>query len=240
VNMAAALEVRLKHKFPGFEVDIAISLDRSMGVLFGPSGAGKSLTLRMIAGLIRPGEGHVRLRDRCLFAHGPRPVWVAPQRRRIGYVFQHHALFPHMTVMENVVYGAKGFPKHEAIPAAQKLIDDFHLGGLESQYPKNISGGQKQRVAFARALIGKPDLLLLDEPFSALDHPTRLHMRNCLGHVMRSLDIPVLLVTHDLAEAVTLATTMFICIEGRIHQQGNPDEIIGNPASAAVRQLLVH
>jgi molybdate transport system ATP-binding protein len=239
VNMAAALEARLKHTFPGFEVDIDISLDRSMGVLFGPSGAGKSLTLRMIAGLIRPSQGHVRLGDRCLFAHDSQPIWVPPQRRRIGYVFQHHALFPHMTVMENVVYGARGFSRREAVPAAQKLINDFHLGGLESQYPKNISGGQKQRVAFARALIGKPDLLLLDEPFSALDHPTRLHMRNCLGHVMRSLDIPVLLVTHDLAEAVTLATTMFICIEGRIHQRGKPDEIIRDPASGTVQQLLL-
>lgn len=233
-----ALEVKLRHSFTGFDVDIELSLDRSVGVLFGPSGAGKSLTLKMIAGLIRPNEGRVTLGSRCLFANGPDLVWVSPQRRRIGYVFQHHALFPHMTVLENIVYGARGLPKQTALSEARELMREFHLGELESHYPKNISGGQKQRVAFARALIGKPDLLLLDEPFSALDHPTRLHMRDCLGKVMRSLNIPVLLVTHDLEEAIAVAAQIFICIEGRIHQQGIPDEIIKNPCSDAVRHLI--
>jgi molybdate transport system ATP-binding protein len=240
MNQIPALEVKLKHKFPGFHVDVALSLDRNIGVLFGPSGAGKSLTLRMIAGLIKPREGQVHLGNRCLFAEGTEPVWVSPQRRRIGFVFQNHALFPHMTVLENIVYGARGLPKRQAIAEAQIFVREFHLDGLESHYPKNISGGQKQRVAFARALIGKPDLLLLDEPFSALDHPTRLHMRACLGRIMRSLDIPVLLVTHDLEEAVAIASRMFICIGGRIHQQGIPDEIIKYPSSGDVRRLLQH
>lgn len=238
MNSGPALEVKLKHTFPGFDVDVALSLDRNVGVLFGPSGAGKSVTLRMIAGLIRPDEGRVFLGSRCLFANGPDLVWISPQRRRIGYVFQHHALFPHMTVLENIVYGARGISKQKALSQAQELVNDFHLRGLESHYPRNISGGQKQRVAFARALIGRPDLLLLDEPFSALDHPTRLHMRACLGHVMRSLDIPVLLVTHDLEEAIAIAAKIFICIEGSIHQQGRPDEIIKNPSSNAVRHLM--
>jgi molybdate transport system ATP-binding protein len=238
LNHNPALEVKLRHKLPGFELDIAFSLDRTIGVLFGPSGAGKSLVLRMIAGLIRPDEGHVLLGGRCLYADCPQPVWLPPQRRRIGYVFQHHALFPHMTVLENIVYGARNLSKQDAIPAARKLVKDFRLEGLELHYPRSISGGQKQRVTFARALIGKPDLLLLDEPFSALDHPTRMHMRDCLGHVMQSLDIPVLLVTHDLAEAAALASKMIVCIEGRIHQQGIPEEIIRNPSSAAIQQLI--
>jgi molybdate transport system ATP-binding protein len=240
MNTSPGLDVTLKHRFPGFDLDIAFSLDRNLGVLFGPSGAGKSVTLRMISGLIRPDEGRVSLGRRCLFSSGPDDVWVAPQKRRIGYVFQHHALFPHMTVLENIVYGARGLPKRNALSEAQKLIKEFHLGGLESKYPRNISGGQKQRVAFARALIGRPDLLLLDEPFSALDHPTRIYMRACLANMMRSLEIPVLFVTHDLGEAIAIAARIFICIGGRIHQQGTPDEIIGNPYSEAVRCLIQH
>jgi molybdate transport system ATP-binding protein len=238
MNDIPVLEVKLRHTFPGFDAAIDLSLGRNVGVLFGPSGAGKSVTLRMIAGLIKPNGGRVTLGGRCLFADGPDLVWVSPQRRRIGYVFQHHALFPHMTVLENIVYGARGQSKHKALSAARELVREFQLGGLEFHYPRNISGGQKQRVAFARALIGRPDLLLLDEPFSALDHPTRLHMGHCLGQVMRSLNIPVLLVTHDLEEAVTIATKMFICIGGRIHQQGMPDEIIKNPSSDSVRHLI--
>lgn len=238
MNNIPALEVKLRHTLPGFDVDIELSLERSISVLFGPSGAGKSLILRMIAGLIRPDEGRISLDDRCLFAAGPDFTWVSPQRRRIGYVFQHHALFPHMTILENIVYGARGLSKSRALSEAETLVREFHLVGLESHYPKNISGGQKQRVAFARALIGRPDLLLLDEPFSALDHPTRLHMRDCLGRVMRSLNIPVLLVTHDLEEAIAIAARIFICIGGRIHQQGVPEEIIRNPSSTAVMHLI--
>jgi molybdate transport system ATP-binding protein len=235
-----ALEVKVKHALQDFDVDMSFSLGRNIGVLFGPSGAGKSVTLRMIAGLIKPNEGRVTLGGRCLFANGPDLVWISPQRRRIGYVFQHHALFPHMTVLENIVYGARGLPKQKALSEAREFMREFNLGGLESNYPKHISGGQKQRVAFARALIGRPDLLLLDEPFSALDHPTRLHMRDCLGRVMKSLDIPVLLVTHDLEEATAIAGRIFICIGGRIHQQGTPDEIIGHPSSDVVRRLIRH
>lgn len=145
-----------------------------------------------------------------------------------------------MTVLENIVYGARGLPKRNALHEAQRLVKEFHLGGLEAKYPRSISGGQKQRVAFARALIGKPDMLLLDEPFSALDHPTRMHMRDCLANMMKSLEIPVLFVTHDLKEATSIAARIFICIGGRIHQQGTPDEIIGNPCSDAVRCLIQH
>ena len=238
MNGPPALEAKLKHKFPGFDLDIDLSLDRNLGVLFGPSGAGKSVTLRLIAGLIQPDDGRISLGSRCLFSSRPHEVWVAPQKRKIGYVFQHHALFPHMTALENVVYGARGIPKIQAFSEAQKLLKEFHLGGLESKYPRNISGGQRQRVAFARTLIMRPNLLLLDEPFSALDYPTRVHMRDCLAHVMQSLQIPVLFVTHDLKEATAIATRIFICIGGRIHQQGTPDEIIGKPCSDAVRCLI--
>jgi len=231
--VSAALEVRLQHALPGFDLDAALSLGREIGVLFGPSGAGKSLMLRLIAGLMRPREGEVRLNGRILSG----TAWVPPQERRIGYVFQHHALFPHMSVLENVVYGARGLPREKALAEARRLIQEFRLEGLEARRPKSISGGQKQRVAFARALIAKPELLLLDEPFSALDGPTRVHMRDCLARLMRSLGIPVLLVTHDLAEARSLAERMFVLIGGRVLQHGRPEEIVQEPASEAVREL---
>jgi len=238
MSPAPGLDVRLRHEFPGFDLDISLSLDGDVGVLFGPSGAGKSVTLRLIAGLIEPQAGHVRLDGRVLSARGEEPVWVPPQKRLIGYVFQHHALFPHMTVIENIVYGAPALPKGTAHSEARELIRKFRLQGLESSYPKSISGGQKQRVAFARALIAGPKLLLLDEPFSALDNPTRVHMRDCLTEVVRSLGVPVLLVTHDLAEAAALGRTMFVCIGGRIQQSGDPRKVIEHPASEAVRRLV--
>ncbi|HBL15645.1 MAG TPA: ABC transporter ATP-binding protein [Elusimicrobia bacterium] len=237
MSAAAGLDARIQHRFPGFELDISLSLAEGVGVLFGPSGAGKSVALRAIAGLIRPEAGHVRLDRRVLSAQGAKPAWVPPQARRIGYVFQHHALFPHMSVLENIVYGARGIPREAAEPEARRLLREFRLDGLQSHLPGSISGGQKQRVAFARALIAKPKLLLLDEPFSALDNPTRAHMRDCLARIMRGLDIPVLLVTHDLAEAAALAQKMFVCIQGRIHQHGDPAEIVKNPATQAVRDL---
>jgi ABC-type nitrate/sulfonate/bicarbonate transport system ATPase subunit len=123
-----------------------------------------------------------------------------------------------MTVLENIVSGARELPKKVALEEAQNLLHKFKLSGLECRYPRQVSGGQKQRVAFARALVSKPDLLLLDEPFSALDTPTRVHMRDCLVDVIRAQRIPALLVTHDLAEAKSVAEQMFICSQGRVRE----------------------
>lgn len=238
MNKAPVLDVRLKHQFTGFDLDVSFILERHIGVLFGPSGAGKTVTMRLIAGLLSPDQGHIRLGNKVLFSQAPEAIRVPPQKRRIGYVFQHHALFPHMTVLENIVYGARELPREQAKQEAHKLLQEFRLDGLESKYPKSISGGQKQRVAFARALIAKPDLLLLDEPFSALDNPTRIHMRECLAVFMRSLNIPVLLVTHDSEEAITMADRMFLYMNGRIVQQGQPNEILSSPVSPEVENLL--
>ena len=217
----------MRHSFPGFGLDIDLNLGREIGVLFGPSGAGKTVTLRLLAGLIHPDRAEVTLNGRILEkgASGG-GICVPPQGRRIGFVFQHQALFPHMTVLENIVYGARGQDKAAALTEARRLLHEFRLEGLEARRPDRISGGQRQRASLARALISRPELLLLDEPFSALDYQTRLHMRDCLVKAMKSLGIPVLLVTHDHEEAVALAAKLFI-VEG-----GNLRLSAAGPASS--------
>lgn len=217
MNPGTALRARIRHSLPGFSLDIDLNLGREIGVLFGPSGSGKTMALRLIAGLVRPEEGEVSLNGALLSGGAPGGgIHVPPQKRRIGFVFQHQALFPHMTVLENIVYGARGQEKTIALAEARRLLHEFRLEGLEARRPDRISGGQRQRAALARALIARPALLLLDEPFSALDYQTRLHMRDCLVTAMKSLEIPVLLVTHDHEEAVGLAAKLFIVECGRL------------------------
>ncbi|MDD2806272.1 MAG: ATP-binding cassette domain-containing protein [Elusimicrobiales bacterium] len=225
MKAAPALSARLRHSLPGVELDIDLALGREIGVLFGPSGAGKTMALRLLSGLVRPDEGEVTLNGRALCAPG---AWVAPQERRIGFVFQHQALFPHMTVLENVVYGARGLERSRALAEARRLLREFRLEELGDRRPSGISGGQRQRAALARALISGPELLLLDEPFSALDYGTRLHMRDCLIGMIRERNIPVLLVTHDHEEAVALAARLFTVEGGLLRESsGSPELSLG-------------
>jgi len=231
------LEVSLKKKVNGFSLDVAWKTGNELAVLFGFSGAGKTMTLQMIAGLIKPDEGIVRLNGKVFFS-GTNGIDVPPYQRSFGYVFQDLALFPHMTVMKNIFYGAKNIPEPERRVRATGIIKVFRLDGLEDRLPSEISGGQKQRVAFARALIKQPDVLLLDEPFSALDHPLRREMRQFLKGVRRDFNIPVVLVTHDLGEATMLADTIIVYTHGRIAQVGSPEEISRNPSCEEVALLM--
>lgn len=231
------LSVRLLKAVNRFTLDVEWTTDNELAVLFGYSGAGKSLTLQLIAGLLEPDEGSVSLNRRVLFdSHSH--ISVSPQQRSLGYVFQDLALFPHMTLMENILYGAKGLPKDERKAKAQDIIKTFRLDGLEARFPSEISGGQKQRVALARALIRKPDVLLLDEPFSALDKPLRIEMRRFLKDVRMMFEVPVILVTHDIAEAFTLADKMIVYVNGRVAQVGTIQEICSNPTNADVETLV--
>ena len=222
----SGLSVTLRARLPGFELDVAWEIGAELAVLFGPSGAGKSLTLRLIAGLARPDTGRVVAGDHLLLDTG-RAVCLPPQQRSIGYVFQDLALFPHMTVRENVLYGGHGLEREERAARADSLIDRFGLSGLQRRRPGEISGGQKQRVAFARALLRGPSVLLLDEPFSALDAPLRRDMGELLREVQRELKLPTVLVTHDAAEATALADTIILCADGRVTLQGTPREVLG-------------
>jgi len=231
------LSVSLKKRVNGFNLDVAWGIENELAVLFGYSGAGKSMTLQMIAGLMTPDQGLICSNGEILFDSSSNTN-ISPQNRSFGYVFQNLALFPHMTVRKNISFGLKGCGKKESEKRVNEMILLFQLKGLEEKYPSEISGGQKQRVACARALIRRPAALLLDEPFSALDNPIRLEMRQILKDILNEFDIPVILVTHDIFEAISAADKMIVYSEGRIPQIGTPLDIIHHPVNSEVKNLV--
>ncbi|MGO8762851.1 MAG: sulfate/molybdate ABC transporter ATP-binding protein [Desulfobaccales bacterium] len=204
-----------------FSLDVAFASDQDIVVLFGPSGAGKSLTLQAIAGLTTPDAGRIVLGERVLF-DAEEHVRVPARHRDVGYVFQDYALFPHLTVAQNVSFGLKrGWPWY--LPRGDRLrleevLEIFELTPLRQSPPRDLSGGQRQRVALARALIRRPSLLLLDEPFSALDALLRAKMRRELLKVQERFKVPVILITHDPEDVAALAQTVVVYDIGRISQ----------------------
>lgn len=201
-DMAFRKTLRTGHRT--FELDIQLRTDQNRLVILGPSGAGKSQTLRAIAGLLRPDSGYIRLADQVLFDHAKRQH-LSPQARQMGYLFQEYALFPHLTVRQNIAFGRTrrwlNPSRQRADSQVDYWIDAFQLRAVAHQYPDALSGGQKQRTALARTLITHPRLLLLDEPFAALDPPLRRTMRQELDQLQRRLSIPMLLITHDPEDA---------------------------------------
>jgi molybdate transport system ATP-binding protein len=231
------VSVHLKKKVNGFNLDVAWEIGNELTVLFGYSGAGKSMTLQMIAGLLIPDDGFIRINATTLFERS-KGINVPPQERHLGYVFQDLALFPHMTALDNILYGSNSAGKSERRERAGKMIGAFHLEELEVKYPAELSGGQKQRVAFARALMRKPYALLLDEPFSALDNPLRIEMRRFLRDIKETFDVPIVFVTHNVVEAYAVADTIIIYSNGTILQTGTPKDVFENPSSAEVAMLV--
>ncbi|MBC7712819.1 MAG: ATP-binding cassette domain-containing protein [Rhizobacter sp.] len=209
------MHAKFMKQFKGFKVDVEFKMGNELLVLFGPSGTGKSVTLKMIAGLITPDSGHFKLQDKEFYNHS-KGVNAKPQERSIGYVFQNHSLFPHMTVRENILFGAKGLEYNQSQIDADSMIESFNLTGLENKYPHEISGGQGQRAALAMCLIRKPKALLLDEPFSALDTPLRHKMRQSLKDIREKFNIPMILVTHDSEEAKLLGDRILYYDNGTI------------------------
>ena len=202
-----------------FQLDAAFTSSSKRIALFGPSGAGKSLTLRAVAGLLRPDAGRIDINGRVLF-DSQAGICLPAQARRVAYLFQDYALFPHLTVAQNIAFGLRrGWrnpPRREVGPEARRWVDAFELGAIVGSYPGEISGGQKQRVALARALMLQPDILLLDEPFSALDSHLRGRMRQELSTLQRQLDVPMLLITHDPADVDALADEVFEVRDGKV------------------------
>ena len=237
------IETRVRKRFApgpesaGFAFDLDFKAGSAITVLFGPSGSGKTLTLDMIAGFVRPDQGRIMLDDAILF-DGDARVNIPPLSRRCGYVFQNYALFPHMTLRENMGFALENRPRLVRHRMVNEMLDQFHLAEVAGRRPHEVSGGQKQRCSIARALIGSPKLLLLDEPARGLDAPLRAELYATLRQVRADYKIPILLVTHDLEEALELGNEMLVLREGRLVQSGPPREVIEEPANVEVARLL--
>ena len=231
------LEVELVKRLPGFTLDVSWGGGDGVVTLFGPSGAGKTLTLQCLAGLIKPDRGRIVVDGQVLFDSAA-GVDVPPQARRVGYVFQGYALFPHLTVFDNVAFGVRQRPRTERAERAATVIARLGLGGLERRYPRELSGGQRQRVALGRALAIDPALLLLDEPLSALDLPLRQALREELLGTLAEWGAAAVLVTHDFTEAYRLGDLIVVYEAGRVVQSAPRSELLWQPASDAVARIM--
>jgi molybdate transport system ATP-binding protein len=242
------IRARIRKSFPAraesapFTLEVDFSTSGGVTVLFGPSGAGKTLTLDIIAGFVRPDEGRVMLDDEILFDAATR-VHLEPQARHCGYVFQNYALFPHMTLRENLTFAANCAarsrkPRMERHRKVNEMIERFHLEDSAGRKPSEVSGGQKQRCSIARALIGEPKVLLLDEPARGLDAPLRAELYAALRQVRAEFSTPVVLVTHDLEECLELGEEMLILRDGKLVQSGAPVRVLDQPANVEVARLM--
>ncbi len=237
MNERRSLEVRLHQPGP---IALDARLDCASGellALVGPSGSGKTTLLRSIAGLYRPGRSLVRC-DGELWSDTERGLHLPPQRRRVGFVFQDYALFPHLSARANVETALRHLPGERRRERARELLRLVHLEGLEERLPSALSGGQKQRVALARALAREPRVLLLDEPFSAVDQVTRRRLQRQLVLLRQRLPVPTILVTHDLEEAARLGDRICVLHRGRTLQTGPPAEVLNRPADSLVARLV--
>jgi len=205
--------------------------------LIGPSGSGKTTILRAIAGLYRPRQGVIRCQG-ASWLDTTQGLDHPPQQRHCGLVFQDYALFPHLSVINNITIALGHIAPAQRQSRARELLQRVHLSGLETRLPRRLSGGQQQRVALARALARDPAVLLLDEPFSAVDQVTRRKLQQELVLLRRQIDIPMLLVTHDLNEAAALADRMLVIHKGRGLQTDRPEELFSHPASRLAARLL--
>ena len=239
--MAAALTVDCRKIFPGrftAAAQLTLPLDPPcVLILFGPSGSGKTTLLRCLAGLEWPEEGRIQFGS-TTWVDAVSNIRLSPQARRIGYMPQDYALFPTHTVAGNIEYGLSDLPTEARRERVRELIALLQLQGLEQAKPAQLSGGQQQRAALARAIARQPQLLLLDEPLSALDAPTRAKLCSELRMLLKQLAIPAVVVTHDWAEALTLGDIIAVMNAGQVLQVGSPQEVFSRPVNAEVAKIV--
>ena len=231
------IRLAIRKRLGSFTLEPEFEVGREIAVLFGRSGAGKTLTLEAIAGLVAPDSGHIELNGHAAFdaASG---VNLRPYERDVGYLVQNYALFPHLSVRDNIAYGISDLPAVERRRRVAAFVSLLELDGLEERRPAQISGGQSQRVALARALVRRPRVLLLDEPFAALDAAMRTVLRRQLRHLVGDLGLSALLVTHDLSEAYAMADRIAVIDRGRVLQMGPRDAVLNQPVSVRAAELV--
>jgi molybdate transport system ATP-binding protein len=223
-----SLEVRLRQDSP-IPLDVEFSCDPGeVLAIFGPSGSGKTTILRAIAGLGRPAHGRVRCGDDT-WTNTDDGVFWPPHRRTVGFVFQEYALFPHLSALGNVMTALGHRPRAERRASAAELLDAVHLGGHGSKRPRELSGGERQRVALARALAREPAVLLLDEPFAAVDRAVRRRLQSEIDSLRRTLQVPLILVTHDFEDVLRLATHVLMLEHGRAVAYGPLSTLMSRP-----------
>jgi molybdate transport system ATP-binding protein len=217
MHLSIAIEKLLRADRREFRLDVRFDSDADVTVLFGASGAGKTLTLHAIAGLLRPDRGEIRIGERVLF-NSTRRVDLPTRRREIGFVFQDYALFPHLTVLENVAFARRRswLKIRTADKESSQLMAEFELADVADAYPAQLSGGQRQRVALARALAARPQLLLLDEPFAALDAPLRSRLRAELLTLRTRFGVPMVIITHDPEDVAALGGKVIHLANGHV------------------------
>ena len=233
-----ALRVEAGDRLRDLELDLSLAVERGRCLaLAGPNGSGKTTVLRIVGGLRRPDRGHVSLGDRTWLDTGA-GVELAPEERGCGYLFQHYALFPHLSSWRNVAYGLRDLPRERRRRRAEALLDRFGVGALAEARPRTLSGGERQRVALARTLAPEPSVLLLDEPLSALDATTRAAAAGELERALESVVVPSILVTHDFREAARFGDEVVVIDRGKVVQRGTAAELAGDPANAFVADFV--
>lgn len=230
------LEVNIKKKLKNFTLKIQFETELGIRGILGASGCGKSMTLKAIAGLVTPDEGRIVLNGKVLF-DSKQKINLPPQKRKVGYLFQNYALFPNMTVEENIMVGLLG-NKREKAKKVSEMIQLFNLHGLEKQYPNRLSGGQQQRVAFARLLAYDPEVMLLDEPFSALDSCLKEQLQVQIKEILKRYKKTVLMVSHDRMEIYRLCDEIMTMKNGVVLQKGTTKEVFDAPREPITARLM--
>ena len=228
--------VDIKKKFSGFQLDVKLKSDKDIIGILGASGSGKSMLLRCISGLVKPDEGKIVVKGKTYF-DSDKKINLSIRDRKVGFLFQNYALFPNMTIEENIAFGLDKLSKTDKESKVAKLIEKYSLDGLGKRYPTQISGGQQQRVALARAVAVDPDILLLDEPFSALDVHLRNHMMREMAESLKEYQGMTLFVTHNRDEAYELCDHIAIFNAGKVEVFGEKDELFQRPGSLETAKI---
>jgi molybdate transport system ATP-binding protein len=225
------LKIAVQHHFPGFSLDVSFRAPVGVTALFGRSGSGKTTIVNAVAGLLRPDQGHITVDDVVLL-NTATGINLPPHRRRIGYVFQDGRLLPHLTVQQNLLYGRWFAPKRSGVDF-DRIVDLLGIAPLLARRPSTLSGGEKQRVAIGRAILSNPRFLALDEPLAALDEARKAEILPYLERLRDELDLPILYISHAMAEVARLATTVVLMDAGRVTAAGPTAQILSDPTAAA-------